>query len=798
MMKSTHYKIVLSVLFTMLILVFNFGLNGSLATDSFNPDMKMTQFWIPPEPDNNYYSEYLDLTVLKDGSIVKEWNLVDQGIGDISFPVNLTTPVNASTVALEDLRVRLAVVQHDEFSEQWGPITYQDSSYEFLYDDDIESIVSHVFLEFYALLDDPANDTIIYPVLEETISELEALWEGVTFLKFGESFSLGGRRLTQTWRAFPTSKDLRTIFEYIINHNLPSEGLFLVSDTKQFLQADHKSIHLVANWDGMNESESDSYDQEPYIDGSIENFDQRWEYIVGISLLESDLYSIDTDSSNILRFRDIIPYSNGLPSHPHANDSNLNINLYHGSEITAARPKFENIPRYKTRYSLDMLSDSGEGADYILPDSAHVNFTDGNSEIPVLTAQVSADKYNIIPGDYITITYEVSNIGEVSAYDVSLDDDFNYGFPVNYTIIEGDPDDDEEIEAFWDSIPGGSSVNYTVQIYCNTTAENGSFLWFDPTLEYHASNYADENIWARNPRDYGGGYQVDGSEIIVLCDVTSPILLVEYKLPDTAFAVGDLVTVQMEITNVGNNATDLNWGLPVLGINTTAINGYIDFLDSSDRMVINGSFIVDYPTRFHGAFLESRFFSPYSDAYVDYDFISNRGGAIRVQYANEIAVNVYPQARESYGALIQLSKSITDLDIENENSYQVTITAKNVGNSPAYSVDIDDIYPIENFTLISGTTSVSWNLLPPDIQFSFSYVVNYPETFDSSMQVSYVTATYDFGFNWFSGSSWVGTYDFDPRDSGGVEGFLLGLGFIVSTLVAISLGILLLREKEMF
>ncbi len=796
-MKLTHHKITLLIIFSILMLTSNSSMNRDLVYKNSKNSMKVTQSWIPPEPDNSYYSEYLDLTVLKDGSILKEWNLVDQGIGDISFPINLTTPVNASTVSLEDLRVRLAIVQHDQFFEQWGPITYQDTSYEFLYDDDIESIVSHIFLEFYILLDDPANVSIIYPMFEEYISELEALWSGATFFKFGESFSLGGRRLTQTWRAFPTSKDLRSIFEYLLQHCLPSEGLFSVPNTKRFLEANHKSIHLAANWDGMNESGSDSYDQEPYIDGTTENFDQRWEYIAGISLLESGHFSIDSNSANVLRFRDIIPYSNGLTCNPHANDSNLNINLYHGSEIIAARPKFENIPRYQTRYSLDMIADSGEGADYVLPDSAHVNFTDGMSEIPVLTAQVASDKYNIMPGENITITYTISNIGEVPAYDVSLDDDFNYGFPVNYTIVEGDPDDDEEIEGFWESIPGGSSVNYSVKIYCNTTAENGSFLWFDPVLEYHASNYADENIWARNPRDYGGGYQIDGSEILVLCDVISPNLLVEYTLPDTSFVTGDLVTVYMDIINVGNNATDLNWRLPVLGINTSAVSGYIDFLDSSDSISVNSSFMVDYPERFNGAFLESRFFSPYSDAYVDYDFVSNRGGAIRVQYANEIPINLYPQTQKSYGALIQLSKSIIDLEIENENIYQVTITAKNVGDTSAYSVDIDDIYPIENFTLISGTTSTSWDFLPPDLQFSYSYVVSYPETLDSSMQVSYVTASYDFGFNWISGASWEGAYDFDPSGSGGDEGFLLGLGFIVSTLVAISLGILLLREKEL-
>jgi uncharacterized repeat protein (TIGR01451 family) len=760
---------------------------------------EIVQTWIQPEADNEYYSEYLDINVLKDGSISKEWYLNDHGIGDISFPINLTTPVNSSTLALEDLRVRLAIVQHDEFSQMWGPITYRDTSYEFLYDDEIESIVSHLFLEFYVLMDDPDNDTIIYPLLEDMVSELESLWNGVRFFKFGESFSSGGRRITQTWRAFTTSEDMRAIFEDIITKNLPSsEGLFELDDTERFLDANHKSIHIVANWDGMNESGSDSFDQEPYINGLIENLDERWEFIAGISLLESEYLTIEYDSLNTLRFKDIIPFTGGLTSHPRTNSSYLDLNLFHGSEIINARPKFESSPRYKTRYLLDMLSDSGEGANYVLQDYSHVNFTDGVSRVPVLTTKVTSDKYNVMPGENITLTYEISNIGEVSAYDIFLEDNFNYGFPVNYSIMEGDPDNDYTVEESWNTIENGSSEIFTVKIYCNTTAENGSFLWIDPELEYHASNYADENLWARNPRDYYGGYQVDGSEIIILCNVTSPILLVEYNLSATSFMVGEQINVEMKITNVGNNATDFDWQFPELGINTSAINGHIDFLDSSETISVESSFIVDYPERFLGDFVETDLFS---DAYVDYQFVNNRG-SLREQFANEIPLNIYPQVEQSYGALIQLSKSIIDLAVVGENLYQVTITAMNVGDTSAYFVDIDDNYPIENFTIISGTNSIAWDYLPPNMQFSYSYVVKYPETIDSTIQVSYVTASYDFAYNWYSGSSWEGTYDFNPlsRGAGGTDDFIpfvLGLGFLISTVAAVALGVLLLREKGM-
>ena len=124
---------------------------------------------------------------------------------------------------------------------------------------------------------------------------------------------------------------------------------------------------------------------------------------------------------------------------------------------------------------------------------------------------------------------------------------------------------------------------------------------------------------------------------------------------------------------------------------------------------------------------------------------------------------------------------------------------KNVGDTAAYFVDIDDTYPIENFTITAGTNSISWDYIPPNMQFSFSYVVSYPENIDSIMQVSYVTASYDFAYNWYSGSSWEGSYNFNPHSIGtrGAEGFLIGIGFVISTIAAISLGILLVREKGM-
>jgi hypothetical protein len=61
--------------------------------------------WVAPESDNIYYLEDLEANIMKDGSVSKLWSLVDNGIGNISFPIPLPTPVNSSFDIIQDLRV---------------------------------------------------------------------------------------------------------------------------------------------------------------------------------------------------------------------------------------------------------------------------------------------------------------------------------------------------------------------------------------------------------------------------------------------------------------------------------------------------------------------------------------------------------------------------------------------------------------------------------------------------------------------------------------------------------------------
>jgi hypothetical protein len=751
----------------------------------------MRSEWEAPESDNIYFLEDLEVEIMKDGSVSKLWSLVDHGVGNISFPIPLPTPVNSSSDAIEDLRVRLAVVQHEEFPPSWGPVTYRDFDSDFIYDDDLESIISQIFLEFYVLMEDSDNQTIVFQVIESFVIQLEELWEEVKFYKYTQSTSgPGSRRLRQVWRAFPSEDTLKTVFEYLLDNCLPTnQGLFRVEKT-DFLKASHKNIQLAANWDGSEEDSADDYSQEPYIDRDIEYFDERWEIIAGIYECNHQMITIRENKVNRLDFNEIIPFSESMGSHPEANESEFRINLYHGSQIVAAKPNFINSPKYRSLYTLNMLADSGEGADYTLPGYSHLNFTDGTNPVPILNIETTANKHIIEYGKNVTLYYNVTNIGDETAYSVQLVDDLSMT-PWNseFTIMEGDSDSDEEIDCAWEKIEPGESQIFQAIINCNEPA--GYFI-SNPEVEYHGSTYADLNECERNPRDYYGGYEAYGQELLVLCNDSAAILTLDIDIPNTSVTIGDLLTVNMTLKNVGDkNITNVIWQAPIFGINTSVASGVIENINPSETVYLNASFQIDSYSRYMGDFIEPGL---YSEGFVEYVF---RDDMQLTLDGNEIPLNIFPKADEEYGPLIMIWRDQSELtEIPGENKYyQVTIYAKNYGNAAAYNVMIDDNYPLENFTLISGSFSVFWDYMPAGVEFSHSYIVKYPFGTTSKTKVSYLVATYDLGFQWYTGLSTEETSISLPPDLG----LFLGLAVILSLIASISavaiLGYLLLKER---
>ncbi|MFX0182575.1 MAG: hypothetical protein ACFE95_05775 [Candidatus Hodarchaeota archaeon] len=786
-----RHRILIQVFLFMVFLLLPVSLFGS--ESSHEEKYILTRVdWEAPESDNIYYVEDLEATIMKDGSVSKMWSLVDHGIGNISFPLPLPTPVNSSSDAIQDLRVRLAIVQHEEFPRSWGPVTYRDFGSEFIYDDDLESIISHIYLEFYVWMEDSDNQTLILPILDGFVNQLEELWEDVMFFKYSQSTSgLGSRRLRQVWRAFPSENTLKAVFEYLLDNCLPTnQGLFRVEKT-DFLKASHKNIHLAAHWDGSEEGSLDAYSQEPYIDGDIENFDERWELIAGIYECNHQIVTIKENAMNRLDFNEIIPFSGSLGSHSKANYSELRINLYHGSQVITAKPNFINSPKYRSLYTLNMLDDSGEGSSYTLPDYSHLNFTDGTKSVPVLNVETTANKHIVEYGENVTLNYNVTNIGSETAYSVELEDDLSLSPRfADFTIIQGDSDSDGEIENAWEKIEPGESQSFQAIINCN---ESAGFFISNPDLEYHSSTYADLNEWERNPRAYSGGYEVYGQELLVLCNDSAAILTLGIDIPKTSVTIGDLLTINMTIKNVGDkNTTNVIWQAPIFGVNTSIASGVIENINPGETINLNSTFQIDSPLRYMGDFIEPGL---YWEGFVEYLF---RGDTPLTLDGIEIPLNIFPKADKEYGPLIILKKEQSELAIEpgKDKYYQVTIYAHNYGDIAAFNVMIDDNYPLENFTLVSGSPLVFWDYMPAGVEFSYSYIIKYPPGIPSGTQVSYLTATYDIGYQWYFGVSTEKTHSItEPMDLGP----FINLAVIISLLASISavaiLSYLLLKER---
>ncbi|MFX0211575.1 MAG: hypothetical protein ACFFDT_36695 [Candidatus Hodarchaeota archaeon] len=750
----------------------------------------MRSEWEAPETDNIYFLEDLEIKIMKDGSVSKLWSLVDHGIGNISFPIPLPTPVNSSSDAIQDLRVRLAIVQHEEFPPSWGPITYRDFGSDFIYDDDLESIITHIYLEFYVLMEDSDNQTIIFQVLDSFVNQLEELWEEVKFYKYTQSTSgPGSCRLRQVWRAFPSEDTLKTVFEYLLDNCLPTnQGLFRIEKT-DFLKAPHKNVQLAANWDGSEEDSADDYSQEPYIDGDVEYFDERWELIAGVYECNHQMITIRENNINRLDFNEIIPFSESLGSHPKANESEFRINLYHGSQIVAAKPNFINSPKYRNLYTLNMLDDSGE-EDYTLPDYSHLNFTDGTKSVPILNIETTTNEHIVEYGNNVTLYYNVTNIGDETAYSVQLVDDLSMTPRfAEFTIMEGDSDSDGEIDNTWEKIESGESQIFQAIINCY---ESAGYFISNPEVEYHSSTYADLNEWERNPRDYSGGYEVYGQELLVLCNDSAAILTVDIDIPKTSVTIGDHLTVNLTVKNVGDkNITNVVWQAPIFGINTSQASGVIENINPDETVYLNTSFQIDSYSRYMGDFIEPGL---YSEGFVEYIF---RGDTLLILDGDKIVLNIFPKADEEYGPLIMLWRDQSELtEMPGEDKYyQVTIYAKNYGNAAAYNVMIDDNYPLENFTLISGSFLEFWDYMPAGVEFSYSYIVKYPKGITSGTQVSYLLAAYDLGFQWYSGSSTEKTSISLPPDLGPLLGLAVILSLIASLSAVAILGYLLLKER---
>ncbi|MBD3187089.1 hypothetical protein GF325_09695 [Candidatus Bathyarchaeota archaeon] len=699
-------------------------------------------------PDNVYYREDLALNILKGGDLIKSWSLVDNGLDQISFPCTLSSPLNATHGALLDLRVRIAAVKRDKLPKSWGPITYQDINHEFAYDGSA-SLMAHVFLEYYALVESQDNISSVITTLGSLTQELEQAWTGVKFYQYIESITNEGsnRRLLMQLHAFPTGKNLDKVFRSLIENNIPRGQGLMQESVEGLLNAKHKSIHLAANWDN---TLGDDYDQEPFIDGSTEHDDRRWEFIAGICTYLPSKVNIKSGANNKIMFKNIVPFTGDLPSHPMANESDLHVTFHHGCQITGARPNFVNGRRVRAGYNLDMLSDSGEGNAYVLPSSSHLNVSAGDVETPVLTLHVSANDTIVTSGDHVEILYNITNTGSVPAYDVEIEDTFSPS-PGGFSIISGDSEPDGDVDANWTTILPGESKLHAAVIDCSPSGATA--LGTDAYLTYHAGTYVETNEWTRNPNDYHGGYQIHGNEIRIIVDESTPFVEMRTTLSTPGGKVGDEITVHMEFNNTGDmNATDVEWVAPVLGLNTSSMDGTIPLIEPGQQATVETTFRLDAPVRYAGLFMEPRFYSQYSEGTVRFNYRSS----MTTFTAAELPVNIYAAKDATFGPLLLVWTDVSRVKSLEANVLQVQVNIRNYGDSSAHLVDFTSPLPVDDFSLVSGSNSYpgSYAILPERMTFTYTFMVEVPEGTTGSAITGLLSANYRISSNY----NWYNTY----------------------------------------
>ncbi|MHA1717799.1 MAG: hypothetical protein ACTSXP_19310 [Promethearchaeota archaeon] len=768
--------------------------------------------WSPPPTDNVYYSEWMEYNIFNDGSVGMRLELVDDGVGNVSFPIELDTPANLSSTTILDMRARIALVQHEGFPMSCGPVTTPFRNDMYIFGDE-DSIVPQVYLEFAVLVDHFNNLDIVRDLLDNKSTEVSQVLLNATdgLKKYSDtvqnSFN-NSRWLIVEYRDFASSTNLKNAIAYLLDNCLPiGTGLAQV-DLQKFLNSRYKSIQIAATWDGVNESGSQStnYDVEPPLPGNQEQLDERWEYIAGLLQYQDHVLNLTNPGTNTLYLKNLTN-NNILGVNPVANFSQLDIRFFHGCNIIAARPNFASSPHYRATYEVDLISDPGE-VNYQFPSNANINFTVGNATVPVIKMMISADNYIVNPGQNVSLSYNITNLGSSPVYNVQLVDALQtYGGP--FTILTGDSDSNGDIDAFWQKIEAGESKIHAAVINCGGTIDDGFST--DAFIQYHASTYTDTSEWLRNPNDYYNGYQLRGSNIVVFINSSTPLLTVEHKLTNISARAGDMMNVTLIVKNVGNqDAVDVSWMAPIFGINVTNASGTIDRITPGEEVQINTTFIVDCQFRLLGNFVEEFYDWSYGGGFVGWDLNGNPF----VLNAYGFKLNIFPSNGAYYGPLIQAWRETRTIHVDGVDYLSVTLHAKNIGTSTAYNINMADYIPLSNYSVMSGDDNTNsheqnmpvWNEILPGMEVMYTYLLKVPDDAPSIDRFAMLITSYSQvnGYNWFDGNirSSINTFTTPgaAESSAGPDAttillWTFGIGMFSAIGIAVLLGLLLLNEK---
>jgi hypothetical protein len=716
--------------------------------------------------DNVNYEEELMLEIWRDGSVKSVWKFEDAGRGILGFPTSLPVPLNSSYPRVRDIRMDFLISETPQLSSEWGFMAdydeFGDSDREYAAFSSNEILVRlQVWNESNAL-----NETLL--IAEEIIDNI-SLELGIDFhlMTNTTGFYDGDYGLEQSWRGFLF--DLASTWQDLFPL-LPLEDGLATIETLRLMQAASRSLHIVADWDEM-----------PNRGGSTGLFalDERWEFETTFGIIEKEKISLNS-SSNKIYLNELIDFGNELRTHSKTNDSDVYLRIPYGSRIN----EFD-ISNPGDVYDICFIEiDVDTDHNQHISDSYFINFTLDALPMPNLQIHATANSTVVSPGDIVEINYKLTNYGNSPAYNVRLwgfdntsgapNDEYNWNFinvtqqNYNYTFWDSTGAIDEG-RAYFDfaQIAPGASVSHTVVLNATTpTSQVNETFVSESYVNYDGIQApATPRGWVEED------IETAGNDLVFWYNHSNPgpTFSLDTWVSSSVVRVGEELTVFANVTNTGTiPAWDIAWEAPRFGFNTSNLNGVITYLNTSDSVVVNTTYIVDAATRYlidYASYSDISLDSaptrqlggvvdlgswgrPDSDDGRDYSWwyldgwwannsyfpINNPNWNSGDVYGSEIRLHVLPAANQTFGPFLTVQVDYSSADLSSEERLTVSVTVQNVGDMPAENIDVTSEYSDSEFNFFAGVgtdntqsapqgrrVELQWGILEPGDSFTFSY-----------------------------------------------------------------------------
>ncbi len=605
------------------------------------------------------YDEDLNIYILKNGDVVYHWDITDQGMY-VDFPVSLSAP-NSTTSVIEDASIILSIIQSTSKPQDMGIYASEYGGYfeSDLPGNDWEYSFSHLSLEVNIDFDSVQNISLGKTWLTSLVSQLETTFN-VDFLQYS-NYTSGGAVWNCDYRAFP--KDYDDIWDLVLAP-FPCGNTTLLPKS-EILKVDNKAIRINANWDD-------------------ENNEHRWEYTTDLELYRENAVSIGKDS-NTIHFSDLLGYDGNFQMPTWVNDSDLDIYLYKGAELSSVYPSHSEEIQERCHIVREMNHDGNMNG--LLPSDAHFVFKDVQESQPILNCVFTVDDTTIDYGEGITVTATITNVGDQTAYEIDISHTaFN-----NFNLTS-----DDLIDNLESLVPGESYVTSATYV-CDHNSDIASE--YQVNYAYDATNNLDlSNHWSR-PQFSGDRFTGSSNRIKLFQNNVDPEpwMIVKYNVDYIGPQVGETINISASITNIGDVfASDIQWDFNPfpnydyyeyceLGLNLTNDSGIIERLDPSESVNVSASYTVDAYNRYFGGecgySCDLSFFNQNETTQIimdSYNYAINDAGSS--------VYLIYPREKQIFGPVLIFDQEISAPSNEVGALVTIDFTITNIGTTPAYNV----------------------------------------------------------------------------------------------------------------